>query len=190
MIAQSVNGLRIEQDELSPHRYLQRDWQPQEGSIVADIGTAEGNFSLDIVERVRKLYLFECDPGWVEALQATFAPWKEKVEIVTQYIGNGKGCIALDTYFKDKEIDYIKADIEGAEVAMLLGGKDTFSKQISQAIICAYHRFDDEENIKSCLGLYGFDCEVSDGYMCFSYADDFDRAYFRRGLVYGKKQGE
>ena len=49
-IVQCVNFLRIEQDELSPHRYLQVDWRPRSGAIVADLGAAEGNFSLDIVE--------------------------------------------------------------------------------------------------------------------------------------------
>lgn len=188
-IAQCVNFLRIEQDTLSPHRYLRANWRPKSGAIVADLGAAEGNFSLDIVERARRVYLFECDPDWHEALQATFTPWKEKVEIVGKCVGNGNGCVALDAYFQDKALDYVKADIEGAEVAMLLGGKETFRRKVTQALVCTYHKFDDEQNIRSCLDVYGFRQEVSKGYMCYFYGGDFARAYFRHALLYGERQG-
>lgn len=190
IIASNVNAIFIEQDVRSPHCYLQKgDWYPQKDAIVADIGAAEGDFALDIIELVSKVYLFESDPAWIEALQATFSPWKEKVEIVKNYVGNGKGYIRLDDYFTKKKIDFIKADIEGSEISMLLGGRETFTKKVQQTLICAYHRSDDEENIRSCLEMYGFNCEMSDGYLCFHCENgkDFPLSYFRHGLVYGKR---
>lgn len=51
-------------------------------SIVADIGTAEGIFALNIIHSVKKVYLFECDPEWIIPLEKTFAPWINKIEIV------------------------------------------------------------------------------------------------------------
>lgn len=186
-IRQSVMFLQLEQDEQSPHYYLRAGYEPRDQAVVADLGVAEGNFSLSIIDRVKKIYLFECDPGWIEALQATFAPWKDKVVIVNEFVGNGKGCIRLDDYFGDKEIDYIKADIEGTEVSMLLGSTEILKKKVSQVVICTYHKFDDEENVKKCLALQGYICENSKGYMCYMHGDDFDKAYFRRGLVYGDR---
>ena len=46
-----------------------------------DAGCAEGYTSLEVVEEVDHLYLFECDEAWIEALEATFALWREKVTI-------------------------------------------------------------------------------------------------------------
>lgn len=47
--------------------------------MIADIGSAEGNFSLSNIENVKKVYLFESDKEWIEALEATFRPWRDKV---------------------------------------------------------------------------------------------------------------
>lgn len=68
-------GLLIEQDAESPHRYLRDDVVLTADDVVADIGAAEGIFALDVIDRVRKVYLFECDKMWTVPLQKTFAPW-------------------------------------------------------------------------------------------------------------------
>ena len=54
--------------------------------IVVDIGAADGNFGLSIIEKVSKLYLFEPQKSWHKALQATFKPWEDKVEIVSKMV--------------------------------------------------------------------------------------------------------
>src|SRR6188508_3632115 len=87
-IRRNYNRLRIEQDVESPHYYTSPEFDVQPGDVVADIGSAEGNFSITIVGKVKKLYLFECDPGWLEALKKTFEPWRDKVEIIPQFVSN------------------------------------------------------------------------------------------------------
>lgn len=39
--------------------YLDEDFQVEEGDVVLDVGVAEGNFSMEIIERASKIYLFE-----------------------------------------------------------------------------------------------------------------------------------
>lgn len=188
-------ALRCEQDPRSPHCYsADKGAVPQKGDVIADIGSAEAIWALDNIETARRAYLFECEDRWIAALGKTFEPWKDKVEIVNRYVGStdapaagegGGGLIRLDTFFRDRDIDCIKADIEGAEVDMLEGGAATFSERVKRALICAYHRQNDEAEIRSALSRYGFeDIRTSRGYMLFPFdIEHFVEPYLRRGLV-------
>ena len=71
--------LMREQDLNSPHRYLTDSFTIGNEDVLADIGAAEGNFSLAVIDKIHKVYLFEYDNEWIEALKATFAPWRDKV---------------------------------------------------------------------------------------------------------------
>jgi len=82
------NNLCLEQDINSPHRYEAGKCVVEEGDIIADCGVAEGLWALSNVEKAGKIYLFECDKKWINALQQTFEPWKEKVIIVNKYVSN------------------------------------------------------------------------------------------------------
>ena len=62
--------------------------------------------------------------------------------------------VSLDSYFKDKEITFLKADIEGAEMDMLVGGRHTIMSQKPKIAICVYHRPDDLINIMHTLKSY------------------------------------
>jgi len=111
------NRLCIEQDKASPHQYEADEFTVQQGNIIADIGAAEGIWSLGYVEKAEKIYIFECNQKWQKALEKTFEPWKEKVVIVRKYVSNTDDDhnITLDSFFYSKKIDFIKADIEGME---------------------------------------------------------------------------
>lgn len=78
-IHQHYKYLCMEQDEDSPHKYETVDFEVKTGDIIADIGAAEGIWALDYADIAGKIYLFECDPDWIEALRKTFEPWKDKV---------------------------------------------------------------------------------------------------------------
>jgi hypothetical protein len=183
-------GLCLEQDAASPHRYETKEYIPREGDVIADIGAAEGVWALTYVEKVSKIYLFECEKHWIEALQKTFEPWKEKVIIVNKYvsISSGDGKISLDDFFQDKTINFIKADIEGAEVEMLKGSKAilTRTNDIS-LILCAYHKQDDAQVLKEILESVGFTTEYSNRYMLCTM-DEIKAPYIRRGVIRARKK--
>lgn len=51
--------------------------------------------------------------------------------------------ISIDSYFEDKPISFIKADIEGAEIPMLKGAKKVLADQRPKLAICTYHNVSD-----------------------------------------------
>lgn len=189
-IKEAVNNLLIEQDLRSPHCYMFKHQKNTNGKIVADLGAAEGCFALSLVESAKFLYLFETDVEWIDALEQTFKPWKEKVMIVNKYVSNSNEGenITLDKFYKDKEIDYIKADIEGAESDMLLGGRDTLRYKVQEVEVCAYHNMEDEKKIIIQLRDAGYKCASSKGFIFFDVKDKPVEHCFRRGVIQGRKQ--
>jgi precorrin-6B methylase 2 len=184
------NNLLIEQDIDSPHRYEYSDFHVQKGDIVVDVGVAEGNFALSIIEEAKRVYLFEVDENWIDALKMTFAPWKEKVIIVNKYVSdtNDNNCIRLDDFFKGEQINFLKADVEGAELQLLKGAKIILSTQKSMKIaICTYHKQNDVENLNQMLMNYDFHTEFSKGYMIFLHDKTLAPPYLRKGLIRATK---
>ncbi|GAB3195525.1 hypothetical protein ABID22_001515 [Pontibacter aydingkolensis] len=182
--------LLLEQDLKSPHRYLADSFVVERGDVVVDAGAAEGNFALSVVEQVKKLYLFETDNEWVEALEATFAPWKDKVEIINKYVSNtnNEHYLTLDNFFEGKgAVNFIKADVEGAEADLLEGSKNILQNQQLKVAITTYHKQEDETELNDMLQQSGFKTEFSDGYMLFPHYGPFKPPYFRRGLIRAMK---
>jgi len=60
---------------------------------------------LNAIEKVSKIILFETNVNWVEALNATFEPWKDKVTIVNKFVGNINNSTNTthDSYFPNGE---------------------------------------------------------------------------------------
>ncbi|MDR0305576.1 MAG: FkbM family methyltransferase [Chitinispirillales bacterium] len=182
--------LCIEQDIDSPHKYETENYKVKKGDVIADIGTAEGLWALENVEKASKVYLFECEKIWIQALQKTFEPYKEKVEIVNKFVSNvtAKSKITIDDFFKTSKINFIKADIEGAERELLLGARNTLQCQNDMKILlCTYHKENDEVVFKEILEEYGFTTEYSKGYMLFWSDKKLKKPYLRKGLVRGSK---
>jgi len=153
------------------------------------VGVCEENFVLRYVEKARKIYLFEGDKKWIEPLKKTFSEYGDKVVLIDKYLlGNDSSySVTLDSAIKE-EVDFLKMDIEGAEVEALLGGKNLLMRSKARCAICSYHRQNDEKYIRYLLGEYGYDTDVSKGYMFFTSDDKIaDSLDFRRGIVYGWK---
>jgi len=182
------NSLRLEQDEESPHRYLTHDFDVSENDIVVDIGAAEGNFSLSIIEKAKFVYLFEADKDWIEALRATFAPWQNKVKIIQKFVSDSTtgNMITLDDFFTaGQTIDFIKADVEGAEGDVIRGASKVIERQPNVKIaVCTYHRQEDADNLDAMLRSKGFTNKFSPGYMLYYYGKtNIVRAPFLRKAV-------
>ncbi|MBI2515689.1 MAG: FkbM family methyltransferase [Opitutae bacterium] len=184
-------ALLAEQDERSPHRYLVPGFDVKPGDIVADVGCAEGNFSLEIVERAAHVYLFEADGRWAKALETTFRPWKDKVTISRSLVGkqSGDGMVALDDFFADKPAPtFLKLDVEGYEADVLNGARQTIARARDvRAAVCTYHRQEDEAALAALLRELGFTPAASRGYMLLYREASFGPPYFRRGLLRATK---
>jgi len=192
------NSLCTEQDIRSPHSYKSFNISYSSEDIAIDAGAAEGIWSLDIVDSVKELYLFECEDEWIDALNVTFAPWKDKVHIIKKYISNKteEEKIRLDDYFIEKNIfpTIIKADIEGSEIALTEGASELLSKHLQHVILCTYHNENDYQELSSILERYGFQIQPSKGYIfpIYSFTGEYSMNeighLIRKALIYGHKQ--
>ena len=196
-IRQLYNTLCLEQDIRSPHAYFAFPVPYQLTDVVADIGAAEGIWALDIVEKVKTVYLFECEDSWIEALQATFEPWKDKVFIVNKYVSDftNENHTTLDDYFYPKNVfpTIIKADIEGAEVAAMKGASKLLTHHIQHALLCTYHSVSDFSILSELMQTHHFEVGASKGYMITIYAEpDYScndiAAIIRKGLIHAEKK--
>lgn len=163
-----VKELLMEQDYRSPHRYFDHISEFK-GKTLLDVGAAEGILSLMAIDYVEHAYLFECEECWIEALQKTFEPWKEKVTIVPKYVGDhdDDSTVRLDTFFQGRQHRnlFLKMDIEGMERKALAGAEKMFSERGNVAFsICTYHERDDYRVISSFLNRYGCQYQNDTGY--------------------------
>lgn len=186
-IQRAYSDLSREQDINSPHRYLTDSFSIGNNDVLADIGAAEGNFSLAVIDRVKKVYLFEYDREWDEALRATFAPWADKVEIINKYVAdyNDESHIALDDFYEmKKDITFLKIDVDGAESIVLNSCKRIFGSSASfKVALCTYHKQHDEEVFTELLKQQRFSVTPSKGYMINYYDKKLQSPYLRRGLI-------
>jgi hypothetical protein len=159
--------------------------------VLFDVGAAEGNFALSVVEKASRIILFEADKEWVEPLKATFEPWKDKVEIVNKFVSNISDSenTTLDDHISGENAGtFLKIDVEGAESRLLNGCKRILSeKKPLKVAICTYHKQNDEKEFSELLTQKGFKTSPSNGYMLFFYDKQIKAPYFRRGLIRAQK---
>jgi hypothetical protein len=206
VVINSYNYVSLEQDELSPHRYLTNEikmlgtipsgatdtgFTVNPGDVVVDLGVAEGNFAFSVIDLASKIYLFECDPGWIRALEATFRNYSDKVVIVSKYVSDIDDAknVSLDTYFAANErVNFIKMDVEGYEWSALQGMKKTLTANPDlRAAVCTYHYPLDSENFSIFFQERGFEISFSRGYMLFNMYE-FDPPHLRKGVLRAKKK--
>jgi predicted RNA methylase len=180
-------GLQMDQDLKSPHLYLEGTFDLSKNDVIADVGAAEGNFSLSNIDRVKKVYLFEYDKEWVEALKATFEPWKEKVVIVDKFVTDKDSDSTIDIhnfYNSHPDINFFKVDIEGEEQKFLNACEPIFKDSTGiKLAICTYHKQNDEKDFTKQLVELGFKVTPSKGYMIFIFDDLIAAPFLRKGLL-------
>lgn len=189
--AKYYNGLLVEQDPDSPHRYLSDSFNVNDGDIVVDCGAAEGIFSLGIIDRAREVYLLEADEEWIQPLKKTFAPYINKVHIIKCFVSNySKGRYRRLDDILGEQVDFIKMDIEGAEWDALEGAHHLIAQSSGlKMAICEYHSDFDQEIIDNRLIKYGFLITHTPGLMWFPYLvrQNYVSLSFHKGVVRAKK---
>lgn len=188
-VQQAYNGISIEQDEKSPHCYMDDRFRVEENDVVVDIGAAEGNFSLDVVDRAGIIYIVEPDSDWVEALNATFSPWMDKVRIINKFAAetDGGDCISLASLLGDNPVNFIKMDVGGAEAGIIRSSESILSRNASVKLaVCTYHRKEDAETTEQTLTDLGFSYSFTHGYMLYIY-NKLTPPYFRKALIRARK---
>lgn len=163
--------LLMEQDSQSPHKYLSQYEEIEAGSVVADVGAAEGLFSIEIIDRVSKLYILEADPGWVEALKATFKDYSDKAVIIEKFISSydDGNMAALDSLINGP-VNFIKMDIEGNEWDALQGAKRIIQESINlKCAICCYHGDFDQVLIEDFMDKNNLQYHTTSGFIWFPW---------------------
>lgn len=189
-----LNYVCMEQDRRSPHCYLKEGYKIESGEVGIDVGAAEGVFALQILDKAKHIYLIEADARWCEALDYTFQSDKDKVTVIQGYasdVDQGEN-LSLDTFFADKEINFIKMDIEGAEMKALQGASELIKRCSPKLAVCTYHNAEDEANIrmwmeKSC----GYAVKSSSGYVICQgewELEHIKEVDFRRALVWAERK--
>lgn len=180
-----------ELDAESPHCYCNN---PKElnNRVLFDCGVAEGLFPLTYIDYFKQIVLFECNPDWIEALSATFMPYKEKVHIVNAYVSDivDNKYVTIDMYVKETNISptYIKMDIEGYEERAIAGAKKVLTESNNIICsICTYHTPTAETNITNQMESMGFHSSYNPGFMFFFYENNITPPYLRRGVIRYKK---
>lgn len=140
---------------------------PKEGAIVIDGGSYDGGTALRFTERGCKVYGFELDKN----LFARAAQVAQDNGFVVENLGLGaynhtahyrpiiKGgtrldesgiesaqIVTLDSYVREKNlprVDFIKLDVEGAELDVLRGDVATITRFRPTLALSAYHKWDD-----------------------------------------------
>jgi hypothetical protein len=177
--------------EKCPHQYTTESFFVKNNDIVLDVGACEGLFLLDVIDKVKKGYVFEPDKSWTKALAATFEPYKNRVTIVNKLASNKDSTneIKIDTCLKDEFGDiFIKMDVEGYESLVLSGAKEVLNRKEDIRIACAtYHKHDDASLFEVFFKGINYHTEFSDGYMLFALYDKIKPPFFRKGLIRARK---
>lgn len=185
-----INAVENDQYVGSPHLYVTKTHMVTNGATIVDAGVAEGNFVLSHINTIKKAYMFECEAKWLEVLALTFKPFKEKVVIIPKKLGDhdNNEYVTLDSVISEN-VNFVKMDIEGAEVPAILGGMELLKRSNAKLSICTYHRKNDEKYISFLLKALGYRTSYAKGRMFFMYDDDIDYSLdFRHGVMYGVKE--
>ncbi len=186
----NMNQLLDEQGDNSPHLYISKEetFFENKDVILIDAGSAEGNFSLEYIDKCKKVYLIEADNTWNDALEATFKFDGDKVSIINTLISDtsDEKSTSLDDLFPDlkNEKVFIKMDLEGYGLKAIMGAKNILLHNDVFIANASYHYDDEYEKIKKYVESHYKDYTVdsSDGYALFWYDRNLKYPYFRKGM--------
>jgi hypothetical protein len=186
----TVRSILKEQDVRSAHLYLTSEFQIEEETIMIDGGVAEGSLPLSLIEKLKQLYLIECNLEWIEALNLTFAPWRDKVEIIGKYLSDTTNdqnvCIDELLEVKEDEKYFVKIDVEGYEKLALKGMTEFFQKvKKLKMCLCTYHKENDAKDLEQFVIEKKLIYEFSDSHLLYDNEDKVPT--FRKALIRAKR---
>lgn len=192
-------------------QYFLEGFLPTEGDIAIDGGAYDGATSRDFIMQGAKVYAFEMDGENYKKCLPRAGKYNfviENLGLSNQEgqefynhggVGSGKGrgnvvgnFIDLDTYVLKKNlprVDYIKLDIEGAELDMLHGAAKTIARWKPKMAVSAYHKPEDLWTLANYIKSIRPDYEFKFRHYKIDCADymlnDKERAILKHfGLVY------
>jgi len=134
-----MNACRIEKDD-----------------VVIDLGATPGDFgALAICYGAKKVYCF--DKNIDSSISETAKLNEDKIEIISSYVSNKyqEGfSTTLDIFAEGtgtEKINFIKMDIEGAEVDAIYGAKKVIAEHHPKMAICVYHDYSHYKRIKQTI---------------------------------------
>lgn len=153
------------------HFYEVGETRVEAGDVVVDCGAAEGTFSLRVLDRAKEIVIFEPSPLFVKSLRQTFADCPQ-VAVVPAAVSDQEGEAFLEgdsLYGRvgDKRagvpirlttidqwgaetgspVHFLKADVEGFEMALLRGAAQTIKRYRPKLAITVYHPENDWQEI-------------------------------------------
>jgi FkbM family methyltransferase len=164
-------------DEANWHFYELPETKVAPDDVVADCGAAEGIFSLLVQPRARQVYAIEPAPHWTVSLERTF-DGANNVTVLPVALGDqpGRAFLAggaldssvsgsggaggqeitvetIDRLFADRDLPltYLKADLEGFELAMLAGAERTIARHHPKIASTTDHRAEHAHEIAAFL---------------------------------------
>ena len=162
-----------------PYEY--KSVQLEKDDIVIDAGANIGEFSALAGVKGCKVYAFEPMPFIIEKYLSKTAEWNPNITICNYALSDKQGelvfyegdhigsssfvktrdsnkikvqSIDLDTWVEENKIpsvDFLKADIEGAERYMLMGAKCVLKEFAPKIAICTYHLPDDPKVLRELI---------------------------------------
>jgi FkbM family methyltransferase len=170
-----LNQVLAEQSDPSEWHYYQvAETRVLAGDVVADCGAAEGLFALQAAQRAKRVFAIEPLPLWIDCMRATFRG-VENVEILPYALSDRPGTQRIrasglltqldpegdievqvetvDNLFEGRgtEVSYIKADLEGHDLKMLEGAKETILHHAPRIAITTYHEVRHADHMRTFL---------------------------------------
>lgn len=171
----------------TPHQYQTDSFKIEAEDILLDIGCAEGLVALDSIEKTKQTILYESDPIWEAPLKATFEPYKNKVKIISKWVGDKDSTTTTtlnsSTQGLENETFFVKMDIEGAEELVVRGNSDFFKTRKVKVACCTYHKIEHFENLNSIFKNWHYSTTPSDGFVLCFIDNTFMPPFFRKGLI-------
>ncbi|MBO5341766.1 MAG: FkbM family methyltransferase [Lachnospiraceae bacterium] len=169
----SIAGILYPIADTAHPQYIETDfWTPQENEIFVDVGVYDLQNSIDFVQWAKngfeKIYAFEPDPKGYEVATKKIKElpiFNNKIELINkglsakngtlkfpaEYKGSGMHdgefidveVVSLDSYLQGKPVTFVKMDVEGAEMDVLLGMQQTIALHKPKMAVCIYHNHQD-----------------------------------------------